>query len=234
MSLCTLHQYSEKITEAYDVAIQKIATSPSFKDVAVNEFIKFVTEEIQSLLSFNNCGSDIRTIYAKLNTPSKETTVLCRDIHFILDEYQSYREGMATFLNSLKYSDDFNKLSTFLDGVINRSRNFIDELYSDENNPEREIPLSEAVKYVDFLVSIAKNKEDYYSDVKSTMVSLSVLQPVIKEKAAIIYCECIVRFLYRIIMESFHVLEKLLSDIKPVDVLSGVQRNNSFLKLKMF
>lgn len=232
----SLHQYRDELTEAYDVAIQKIATSTSFKDVAVNEFIKFVTEEIQTILAFNNCGASIRNIYTKIKTPGANyKTIKYRDIDFILDEYKSYREGMREFLNSLKYSEDFNRLSSFLDGVIIRSKNFINDLYSDEYNPEKDIPDKEAIQYIDFMVSIAQNKEDYYSDVKTTMVALSVLPPEIKEKASVIYCECIVRFLYRIIMESFDILVKLESTFETSNSVLGERvKISSPLKLKMF
>lgn len=210
-----LHEELEKkLKENYDVAINSIATSGKEGWKYVTFFMEFLKDQIPKFFSQEYLGSEIRKVYGKIKDGSAtNSTVLIRDISFAEREYNSYLVGMDCFIGKLENPEGKTpqELMDLLDGVIERSRNFTLELFSDNSNPEKEETVPTAMKDVEVLIDYISTINKLIEYGESGPEKIEKIPSYLRDKAYILYYECIVSYAYLIIAEIYNTFDKIQS-----------------------
>ena len=228
----TENNLQEELKEAYDEAIGKINASTSFKDDAAKEFLEFVKKQIPKFFTDDYKGNKIREVYNKLReNPKFGCTIKVRDISFAEKEYNEYLHGMDNFIDALSRTNKpLDEIYTMLDGVIQRSRDFTNELFSDSSNPAVDETISSAMEDIEFLIEFMKNIDVLYDYANQAKPKISKVHPKLREKVFTLYCECIVNYVYLIINEVYTTFNKISQVVDE----SKNCKSNEYLGFKMF
>lgn len=141
--------------------------------------IEFYESFIPNFFSCNGEAKGIKVMYESIRQNlDNEKTVTCIDVNKSSHIYNEYIEGMMTFIKDIDHlvitenCDEINSYKEKFEKAKDKDSIFIESLYDGRLNEKIDMPLSEAVSNIEFLI-------DFISQLKTIKENCSSLYEIV-------------------------------------------------------
>lgn len=134
--------------------------SPEACIMNIQEHIKSCKEFISNFFSKKEVGDGIKYFYKLIREKDGLNTIKIVDLYYVANLYDEYNTGMLDFLNDVitlvnyNYQNETEKTrcEDLLEKAKIKDRTFIDSIFGGENNPKKDVTITDAIKNIEFLV----------------------------------------------------------------------------------
>lgn len=177
-------------------------------------------------------GSNIKDVYAKLRTGNYMNNMVRTNDHIgNYYEYQNYLDGFSEFVKivmGVKRGEiETSKINEKLCNVYTNDKLFVSNSFICYNESETSVPVSEAMRYIEYIPDIFKSIGDFKDEVTSLLLAIKSELNVqsycgielyaLKLRACIMYISSIIRYISSLMKEEYSLFYEICLSLKRVN-----------------